>query len=334
MKLGSAQTKGLRARGLLIEVGMKLSPGRLFGIVFVTLALSGCAELGGRSHAREGNRYYIEGNYARAAKEYATAESMLPTLAVVTFNRGLACRQMMIPGAKTPENEAATRCALDAFAKLKRTRPSDPRGEQLYLQTLFDADRYDDLSKHYQSELQKNPQNLEAINALIQINTRGERWDEALKWIQRRSEVASNDAEAQYSVGVIIWNRLFQRGGAGERATFNPKADPKQAPPAFGEGDIVGEERVRLADLGISYLEKALALRPNYRDAMVYLNLLHRQKSLAYFQEPDKWQQALDQALAWQKKVQELGPPSNATPSAPASSGPPTPSSPPGGAQK
>lgn len=311
----------------LIEFGMKLSSGRVFGIVFVTLALPSCAELGGRSHAREGNRHYIEGNYARAAKEYARAEELLPTLSVITFNHGLACRQMMIPGAKTPENEAATRCALEAFAKLKQTRPDDPRGEQLYLQTLFDADRYDDLVKHYQSELEKNPQNLEAINALIQISSRAERWDESLKWSQRRGEVASHDAEAQYSVGVFIWNRLFQKGGSGERASFNPKADPKQTPPAFAEGEIVGEERVRLADLGISYLEKALALRPNYRDAMVYLNLLHRQKSLAFFAEPDKWQAALDQALTWQKRVQELG-------ASPANTTQPTPPSPPSGAQK
>lgn len=313
---------------------MKLLPSRTLGILFVSLALPSCAELGGRSHAREGNRFYLEGNYARAAKEYAIAEELLPTLSVITLNHGLACRQMMIPGARTPENEAVVRCALDAFAKLQKTRPGDARGEQLYLQTLFDADRFEDLTRHYQSELDKNPRNLEAINALIQINSRTEHWDESLKWSERRAEVAAMDAEAQYSVGVFIWNRLFQKGGNGERNSFNPKADPKQSPPPFALGDIEGEERARLADRGISYLEKALALRPTYRDAMVYLNLLYRQKSLAYLGEPDNWQAALDQALAWQRRVQELSPPANTTKSEPSSSGPTTPAGPPSGGQK
>ena len=214
---------------------------------------------------------------------------------------------MMVPGAKSPENDSAVRCALDAFSRLRKTKPEDPRAEQLYLQTLFEADRFDALIAHYEAELQKTPQNLEAVNALIQIYTRSDRWDAALKWAQRRSDIAQLDAEAQYSVGVFIWNRLFQKGGHGDRAMYNPKAGTEQPAPTFAEGDIVGEERVRLADLGISYLEKALSLRPSYREAMIYLNLLFRQKSYAFFDQPERWQAALDQAMTWQKKAQEVG---------------------------
>lgn len=287
---------------------MKTFSNRISIILFVMLALPGCAELRARSHARDGNRLYIEGDYEHAAKEYAVAEALLPTLSVITFNHGLACRQLMIPGAKTAENDAAVRCALDAFSRLQKSRPDDPRGKQLYLQTLFDADRFDELIAHYQSEAKKNPQNLEAINALIQIYSRREQWEESLQWTQRRGDVAQHDAEAQYSIGVFIWNRLFQKGGRGPRATYNPKPEANQTPPLpFEEGDIVGAERIRLADLGISYLEKALALRPTYREAMTYLNLLYRQRSYALFDQPDQWQAAVDQALEWQKKAKELG---------------------------
>lgn len=288
---------------------MKPSTTRKTALLVLALALSGCAQLRGRNHAREGNRLFLEGNYSRAAKEYAVAEQMLPTLSVITLNRGLACRQLMVPGAKTPENEEAVRCALDSFSRFRKARPQDSRGEQLYLQTLFDADRFEDLIAHYEGVLQKDPQSLEAINALTQIYSRTDRWDKALQYTQRRCEIAANDAEVEYSAGVFIWNRLYQKGGFGEKASFNPRSEPKQNPPPFAEGDIVGEERVRLSDLGISYLEKALAIRPTYREAMIYLNLLYRQKSFAYFEDADKWQAALEQALAWHKKAQDMGGP-------------------------
>jgi tetratricopeptide (TPR) repeat protein len=276
-------------------------------VALASLALLGCAELQGRRHARQGNRFYLEGNYAKAVEEYARAEQLLPNLSVIALNHGIACRQMMVPGAKTAENEAAASCALEAFSKLKRMRPQDPRGEQLYLQTLFDADRFDALIEHYEAQLRRRPENLEAVNALAQICARLDRWDEALKWTRRRSEIALRDPEAQYATGVLIWTRLFQKGGHGEQATYNPKAALAQPAPPFAQGDIVGSERALLADLGIQYLERALALRPTYREAMVYLNLLYRQKSYAFLDEPERWQAALDQALLWQKKAQEQG---------------------------
>ncbi|HEY5958472.1 MAG TPA: hypothetical protein VIV60_18040 [Polyangiaceae bacterium] len=275
-------------------------------LVLLTLALCGCAELRGRRHAREGNRFYLEGNYAEAAKEYEAAERYLPTLSVITLNHGLACRQLMTPGAKTAANEAAVRCALEAFSRLKRLQPRDAKAEQLYLQTLFDADRFDELIAHYTAVLQANPAQLEAINALIQVYARRDDWAESLRWTIRRADVAQTDATAQYAVGVMIWNRLFQKGGNGEVATFDPRQLPKPSPPAGAPGDITGEERARLAALGINYLNKALAIRPTYREAMTYLNLLYRQQSYAYFDQPDRWQAALNQALDWQRKATDL----------------------------
>ena len=49
-----------------------------------------------------------------------------------------------------------------------------------------------------------------------------------------------------------------------------PVAPP---PPPAAASDITGKLRVELADQAIAYLEKALALRPHYADAMTYLGL-------------------------------------------------------------
>jgi tetratricopeptide (TPR) repeat protein len=207
-------------------------------------ALPGCSELRGRSHAREGNRLFLEGDYAGAAREYEIAEELVPALVPVLLNKGLACRQLMTPGTKNTANDRWVTCALDAFKRMNEVAPNDPRGDQLYVQTLFDAERYPALVERYQRELRENPKNLAAINGLVQVYTRWDHWDDALKLMIQRAEVASQDAEAQYAVGVFIWNRLFQKGGGADKATFDPR-DPKAFPPPFGDSDIVGEARVQ-----------------------------------------------------------------------------------------
>lgn len=277
-------------------------------LVAVAGLLGGCSELRARSHARDGNAHFKEGDYAAAVREYEAADRIRPDLPPVVLNKGLACRQLMAPGARSAENQRAADCALAAFSRLKRIVPSDPRGDQLYVQTLFDAERYETLAKMYQEQLRAKPTDTGSINGLIQVYSRWDRWQDALEWTKRRADMQPGDGEAQYAVGVFIWNVLFQKGGSGERASYDPRPDAKnqKLPPPFTEKDIVGQERIRLAEEGIAYLQKALALRPKYREAMTYLNLLYRQKSFAFFDAPAEWQQAVDAAESWRTKAVAL----------------------------
>jgi tetratricopeptide (TPR) repeat protein len=284
---------------------MKASCAPLCLLLSLAGTLSGCAEVRARHHAREGNRLYLEGNYRAALNEYQQAEQLLPTLPVIALNTGLACRQLMVPGGHGPENDRTIACALDAFERLKRLRPEDPRGEQLFVQTLFDAERFQTLAAMYERQLQARPDDLAAMNGLIQVYSRWDHWPQALAFMLRRAKLRGADAEAQYGVGVFIWNRLFQRGGNADKASFDPRAEPKQVPPPVGAEDIVGGERVALADQGISFLERALALRPRYGEAMVYLNLIYRQKSYAFFSDPPAFQACIEAAERWRQKATE-----------------------------
>lgn len=281
-------------------------PAAILLISVVALTVTGCSELRARQLAREGNRHFQEGDYRAAVKSYEDADRLHP-LAVVALNKGLACRQLMLPGAKSTENARGVECALTAFKNLKKLSPNDPRADQLYLQTLFDADRFEQLARLFEAQLVQSPDDPAAINALVQVYTRWGRWDEALRWTTERAKRRPNDAEAHYAVGVFIYNRLFEKGGGPDKSSFDPRpsAEPKPAP-AFGPGDVVGAERVALADLGIAQLKKALELRPNYADALTYLGLLHRQKSFAYLAQPEAWQSAVDAAESFRQKAAAL----------------------------
>lgn len=285
----------------------------------VAMIAAGCTELRGRRRIREGNRLYRDGQYAAALQQYRMAETLTPQLPLLWLNEGLTCRQLMVPGGKSAENDKAVQCALTAFERLRRVAPDDPRAEQLHVQTLFDADRFDTLTARYREQLNRQPQDVAAVNGLIQVTTRANRPEEALTWYQRKAALLPNDAEAHYAVGVFVWQQLYQRGGGPEKASFDPRPDPgdtlpsassrrgrastksRKLPPPFAVGDLTGSQRVALADVGSNYLQRALALRPNYQEAIVYLNLVHRQKALAYFDEPDRWQSAIDAAEKWRR---------------------------------
>lgn len=291
-----------------MTVWLKLFRG--LGLLVAVNGLVGCSELRARSHAREGNHFFRDGNFSAAAREYREAERLHPGLPVVRLNLGLACRQLMIPGSKTPENQRAVDCALKAFQGLKQVSPNDRRAERLYTQTLFDSDRFEELTAIFERQLREDPKNLAAINSLIQVYSRWNRPEKALHWTIQRAEVERTDAESHYAVGVLIQNLLFLKGGGNEKSLFDPRPDPNalvpKFPPVFVSGEIAGEERVKLADLGISHLEEAMALRPNYRDAMVFINLVYRQKSLAFFDQPDKWQECVDAAERWRDKAMKI----------------------------
>ncbi|MEO8181406.1 MAG: hypothetical protein ABI895_21420 [Deltaproteobacteria bacterium] len=271
-------------------------------------------------------------------REYEIADEKYPGLSVVALNKGLACRQMMTPGNKSPEQARAVDCALSAFLKMKELRPEDPRGDQLYIQTLFDGDRYDKLIEIYEAQLKADPKNLAAINGLISVHARADHWNDALRWTIARADIDSQDAEEQYAVGAMIFARLYQKGGA-DKAAFDPRPDPNdlpppkpvkrrgknkkhakaeppppplKLPPPFTVGDVVGAERVRLADIGITYLQRAMDLRPNYREAIGFTSMLYRQKSFAYLERPADWEPLYNAAQEWLAKANQTGMPAPA----------------------
>jgi len=313
----------------LIEDGFpRLRCSRLWLPIFLAtlVVTSGCSEVRGRKKIRDGNQLFRDGKYAEAVEKFAEAEPLVPDLWVLWLNKGLACRQLMIPGAKTPANDKAIDCALDAFEKVRalHDRGNDQRGDQLYVQTLFDGDRFDTLVAMYNQKLQKQPNDLLAINGLIQVYAKSNRVQDALHWYVRRAELEPRDAEAQYGVGVFLWQQLFQKGGGPDKASYDPRvaaAEPEvkptkkkgrhaekppeneKKPPPFALGDVIGEQRIRLADTAISYLKKAVELRAKYAEAMTYLNLIYRQKSYAYFDNPVEWQNCLNEAERWRKEA-------------------------------
>jgi tetratricopeptide (TPR) repeat protein len=245
------------------------------------LAGGGCSEVRGRKLVQEANELYKQGKYADAVARFEEAEALVPALPTLWLNKGYTCRQLIVPGGRDDGSKRAVACALDAFRRLGELRPSDARAEQLTIQTLFDADDFAALEALFVARNRAAPGDVGVVRGLQQVYYRWGKWAQALDWSKRAAALRAGDAEAQYAVGTFVWQVLSTKV------------------------EIAGAERASLADEGIAFLEKALALRPRYPEAMTYLGLLYREKSLAFLADVPDRQAAVDKANEWQKRALE-----------------------------
>jgi tetratricopeptide (TPR) repeat protein len=287
----------------------------------------GCSEVRGRKRIQEANELYKRGRYHEAVTAFESAEALVPNLPTLWLNKGYTCRQLIAPGGRDPESRRAADCALAAFRRLHELAPADPRAEQLTVQTWFDTDDFATLEKTFLERVARTPNDYDVVHSLQEVYYKWGKWPQALEWSTRAAALRPNDAEAQYGVGTFIWQVLAAHGGGPDMAAYDPRprpapegdeaaAKPKRhgksdgpelvpplPPPPSLAGDVTGPARVELADKAIAHLEKAIALRPHYADAMTYLALVWRQRSFALFAEPTAWQQAVDRANEWQKRA-------------------------------
>ncbi|MEO8214644.1 MAG: hypothetical protein ABI560_15690, partial [Myxococcales bacterium] len=199
------------------------------------------------------------------------------------------------------------------------------RGDRLYVQTLLDLGEYNTIERTFLLRHERTPGDLDVILVLEQVYTKLGRWRDALTFYKKGAAVRPADAEAQYAVGTFIWQVLQSHGGGPAFAQYDPRPHPPEqsvpsgsatatsAPPSapgsaslappglrpvLAADDIVGAERVALAEEGVRYLGRAIALRPHYTDALTYIALLYRQESFALFDDPVAWERVVGQAVA------------------------------------
>jgi tetratricopeptide (TPR) repeat protein len=280
-------------------------------LALAIVLLPACTQVRGRKRIQEANELYRRGRYAEAVTLYKEAEALVPNLPVLWLNEGYTCRQLIAPGGQDPESHRAAACALGAFRRLGEVAPKDPRAGELTLQTWFDVQDYPSLEAAFLERRRQAPGDLDAVHGLQDVYFKWGKWPQALEWSKQAAALRSDDAEAQYGVGTFVWQILSTHGGGAQLAGYSPWPEiaPRSgsamtvAPPATAAGDITDKERVALADQGIAYLEKAIARRPRYPEAMTYLALLWRQKSFAFFADPIAWQGAVDEADNWQQRA-------------------------------
>jgi tetratricopeptide (TPR) repeat protein len=249
----------------------KLAP--LCGALLLALAACGCAKLKARDHLNKGVEDFRSAQFQRAVDHFQQAVNLDPTLLNARLYLATAYAQQYVPGAESEDNKKVAQQAIDAF----------------------------------QDVLKIEPNNITGIASIAQIYYSMKKFDEAKQWNRRRIEVEPNNPEPYYWIGVLDWGTCFPRAQTlrVEHNLAQPKdKDRPNDLPVIPEKLRTGlaEQNGKLVDEGLEVLHKALDLKPNDADSMVYLNLLYRQK--AEIDADDATRKAdLQQAEDWVNKA-------------------------------
>jgi len=190
--------------------------------------------------------------------------------------------------------------AVHYFIESKRLDP-DLLNARLYLATAY-ASQYipggtnEENVRHgeaavqeFRATLQIAPENLSALDGLgsILFKLAGTPFDssklgESRALFKKHIQISPKDPEPYYWVGAIDWTTSFKANRAlrtqfNDHAKENSLSDTDPLPPDLRIQ--YAKEFGSAIDEGIDSVQRAMDLRPDYDDAMAYLNLLYRQKA-------------------------------------------------------
>jgi tetratricopeptide (TPR) repeat protein len=224
-------------------------------VVLLAGGVAGCSKLRARDLLNKGVASFKEAQFDKAVEDFKQAKELDPDLLNARLYLATAYASQYIPGAPSDEN---MRHGQEAIAE-------------------------------YKGVLEKDPNNLSAIDGLASIlyQMAGQPFDqkkfeESKSYHEKHIALKPQDPQPYYSVGVIDW-ALAYRGNTEMRADYNKAHITKQVrdtdplPPDVRKAYT--EKYGAMVDDGIKALQTAVQLKPDYDDAMTYLNLLYRRKA-------------------------------------------------------
>lgn len=224
-------------------------------LFILAAGLTGCNKLRARDLLNKGVAAFKNGQYDAAVEQFKQAKDLDPNLMNARLYLATAYASQYIPGAPSDANMKLGNQAVTEFKDV----------------------------------LNIDPNNLSAIDGIgsILFQMAGtpydvKKFEESKSFHQKHIELKPNDPEPYYWIGVIDWTLSF-RANAELRAAYNRDHVAKQVKdtdplPAAVRTDYSSKYGA-MVDEGISDLQKAIELRPDYDDAMAYLNLLYRRKA-------------------------------------------------------
>jgi tetratricopeptide (TPR) repeat protein len=226
---------------------------KLLMLAAVTLALFsavGCNKLRARDQLNKGVEAYKNSHYEQAIDHFQQAVQLDPALINARMYLATAFVSQYIPGVDSPDNLRTADQAIDQYLKVIDANPA-------------------------------RDQKVNSAKGIAYLYLNEKKWDDAKKYYRMASDLDPNDPEPYYSVGVIDWTACYQprmeeRAKLGMKPEEHLSAKNKDQKKACDE---LREKNTPIIQEGIDSLNKAIQLRPDYDDAMAYMNLMYRERA-------------------------------------------------------
>jgi tetratricopeptide (TPR) repeat protein len=211
----------------------------------MVITMSGCNRLAARDQLNKGVEAYKGAHFEEAIGHFQKATQLDPSLPMAKTYLATALAGNVVPGLDTPDNMKNASQAISLFEEV----------------------------------LAKDPTDVNSIKQIAGIYYSTKKFDDAKAWQKKVLAVDPKDPEAAYTIGAIDWTLAHENAlkalasvGATDDGEGNPKAPKKVM-------ETIKDENAPLVEEGLTYLNQAVANRPNYDEAMVYLNLTYRRKA-------------------------------------------------------
>jgi tetratricopeptide (TPR) repeat protein len=320
--------KGDTGRAMRTERG-SLKTASLALAMTLALSATGCAKIGevmGMFKFKQANQAYVSQDYERAVTLYEETVKNDPNNAIVYFYLGNSYDNLYKPSEKgKPENDAIMAKAVDNYAlaveKLDANDPTQAKIKGLalqYLMAAYGADKLDDPVKaepviirliqldpaepanYFQlGKLYEDAGEYEAAekvytaakdakgtdpNVYMQLAafySRQGNFPKTIEAYEQRAQTEPNNPEGFYAIATQYWDQAYRGPGVKE-------ADKKAY---VQKGNVA--------------IDKAIEIRPDYVEALVYKNLLLRlQANLE--SNPSTQQALIKQADSFRDKAEEI----------------------------
>ncbi len=209
----------------------------------------GCDKLRARDQLNKGVESYKNNHYEQAIDHFQQAVQLDPSLINARMYLATAFVSQYIPGVDSPENLRTAQQAIDEYQRVIDANPA-------------------------------REQKVNAAKGIAYLYLNEKKWDDAKKYYRMASDLDPNDPEPYYSVGVIDWTAAYQPRME-ERAKLGMKPEESLNAKNKDQKKVCEELKTKNSAAiqeGIDSLNKAIQIRPDYDDAMAYLNLMYREK--------------------------------------------------------
>jgi tetratricopeptide (TPR) repeat protein len=228
---------------------------------------------------KKGNSLYQNESYREALAQFQKGLELDPTATFAWRSVGLSAMALYRPGADTEENKRYGEVAIAAFQNYLQAFPDDHKVDEYLTTMLVNADRHQEALARLEQRAKDHPGDAPTEKAIETLLIKAKRLPEALARARRAGP--RPDPQVLYSIGVAAW------------AT------------SYGDPTIGLATRTAIVDLGIDAMSQALQVKPDYFEAMAYINLLYREKAKVNvdYAEAQKW---IAKAEEWTAKALAL----------------------------
>lgn len=293
-------------------------------IAALAVSLSGCTQLGvlkARKAFKEANAFYTQQEYKKAAEKYEEAIANDPNLDNAYFFLANSYDNLYKPSRRgEKDNDQNLQKAVEQY-KLAAERSTDLKMKRLaleYLVASYGADKlndptqaipvveqmiklepnettnylalakiYEDMGEYEKAEQElvkareARPNDSGVYMQLAGFYNRQGQFDKTIEALSERSRREPNNPEAFYTIATYYWDKAYR--------DFTLREPEKKA----------------FVTRGMEAIDKAISIKSDYMEALVYKNLLLRSQALLE-KDPKVQQALLKQADQFRDRAQAL----------------------------